>query len=411
MLSPGGLAMTILFWSVLFLVVYTYLIYPLIIFFRGLFFRESYTSGEVLCKVSLVIAAHNEARSIGKKLDNLLDLNFPKDRLEVIIASDGSTDGTNDIVSGYSRFGFKLLALPRLGKADALNAAVAASSGEILVFSDANSMFAPESLHALVGPFADPRVGGVAGNQCYLGKKGSDINRSEHSYWNFDRLMKKFQSMAGNTISATGAIYAIRRSLFIEVPIGVTDDFVTSTRVIAQRYRLVFAPDAVAYEPAAESNSAEFARKVRIMTRGLQGVLVMRQLLNPFKYGFYAIELFSHKVLRRLVVFPLLVLAFISPFLWNQGLFYQITAIGQAVFYSVALLGFFLRKTSFGRNKLLALPFFFCSVYTAALIATFNILRGRKIIRWEPNRQVKINATEKEPRAPIQSDGKIDRVI
>lgn len=403
--------MIIIFWLALFIIAYTYLLYPLTVFIRGLFLRESFTSAENDYNVSIVIAAHNEARSIGKKLDNLLSLNYPKEQLEVVIASDGSTDETDEIVSRYCEYGFKLLSLPRLGKADALNAAVAASTGEIIAFSDANSMFAPDALQSLINPFADPKVGGVAGNQCYLGKTGPNVNRSEQSYWNFDRIMKKFQSRAGNAISATGAIYAIRRSLFQPIPVGVTDDFITSTRVIAQGYRLVFAPDAIAYEPPAELDSAEFTRKVRIMTRGLQAVLVMRQLLNPFRYGFYSIELFSHKVLRRLVVFPLLILAFVSPFLWNQGLFYQVVMLGQGLFYGMALIGFLLRKTAVGHRKFFTLPLFFCMVYTAAFIATINILRGRKIVRWEPNRQEIVKVTESNSKAFIKSDEKIIREI
>jgi cellulose synthase/poly-beta-1,6-N-acetylglucosamine synthase-like glycosyltransferase len=401
--------MLILFWCALILIVYTYLLYPVIVFLRGLFFSETFASGEVDCKVTIIIPAHNEARSIGKKLDNMLALNYPKEKLEMIVASDGSTDETEEIVRRYSRYGFKLLSLPRLGKADVLNAAVAASSGEIIVFSDANSMFAPDALHALISPFADSKIGGVAGNQCYLGKKGHKVNRSEQSYWNFDRLMKKFQSRAGNAISATGAIYAIRRSLFQPVIVGVTDDFITSTRVVAQGYRLVFAPDAIAYEPPSESNSAEFNRKVRIMTRGLQAVLVMRQLLNPFRYGFYSIDLFSHKVLRRLVVFPLLILAFVSPFLWNQGLFYRVITLGQGLFYGMALLSFLLRKTSLGQHRLIALPSYFCMVYTAAFIATINIIRGRKITRWEPNRQEIVKDAEKDSRVYVKSEENIVR--
>jgi cellulose synthase/poly-beta-1,6-N-acetylglucosamine synthase-like glycosyltransferase len=217
--------------------------------------------------------------------------------------------------------------------------------------------------------------------------------------------------MAGNAISATGAIYAIRRSLFQPVPAGVTDDFVTSTRVIAQGFRLVFAPDAIAFEPPAETDTAEFARKVRIMTRGLQGVLVMRQLLNPFRFGFYSFDLFSHKVLRRLVVFPLLLLALVSPFVWSQGRFYQVAILGQALFYSFALIGFFLRTTRLGHWKVFAFPRFFCMVYLAALIATVNILRGDKIIRWEPHHQDILRATERDSFTFTNLDERIGKDI
>jgi len=376
-----------LFWSAAAMIGYTYLLFPAIVFLRGLFVRRTYATAEITPPVSLIIAAHNEESSIGAKLDNILSLDYPRDLLEVIIASDGSSDRTNEIVQRYTGQGVRLLALPRQGKAPALNAAVAASAGEILVFSDANSMYAPDAIRALVRPFADPQVGGVAGNQQYLPREATGAsNDGEHSYWNFDRKLKRAQSQAGNTISATGAIYAIRRVLFDPVPQGVTDDFVTSTGVITKGYRLVFAPDAVAYEPLAESSRAEFGRKVRVITRGLRGVGMRRELLNPFRYGFYALQLFWHKVLRRLVVFPLLILLAVNPLLWHRGPVYRIAALLQAGFYLCGALGLLLGKTAVGRLKIFTIPFYFCMVNLAALQATLNVVRGRRINTWEPQR-------------------------
>jgi cellulose synthase/poly-beta-1,6-N-acetylglucosamine synthase-like glycosyltransferase len=376
-----------LFWSAVGLIIYTYILFPVLVFLRGLLFPLPSRTADITPSVSMIIAAYNEANSIGAKLDNILSLDYPRDCLEVVIASDGSTDGTDEIVRSYADQGVKLLTLPRQGKAPALNAAVAASSGEVLVFSDANSMYAPEAIRALVRRFADPEVGGVAGDQQYLAKASvSSSSDGERSYWNFDRKLKQFQSRAGNVISATGAIYAIRRSLFRPVITGVTDDFVTSTSVIAQGYRLVFAADAIAYEPVAKSSSTEFGRKVRVITRGLRGVLVMRKLLNPFRYGFYALQLFSHKLLRRLVVFPLLVLMVVSPLLWWRGFFYKAATLIQAGLYGCGVLGMLLSRTRLGRLKIFTIPFYFCMVNAASLLATVNILRGQRIVLWEPQR-------------------------
>ncbi|MEZ4870521.1 MAG: glycosyltransferase family 2 protein [Caldilineaceae bacterium] len=378
----------VIFWSAVGLIVYTYILFPLLTLVRGLLWRTSVQSANITPRVSLIIAAYNEAKGIGAKLDNVLALTYPRTQLEVIVASDGSTDGTDDIVRTYAEHGIRLLSLPRAGKAPALNTAVAAASGEILVFSDANSIYAPDAIQALARPFADPQVGGVAGNQVYLKqKRGSGAGAGEHSYWNFDRKLKQLQSQAGNTISATGAIYAIRRSLFQPAPGGVTDDFTISTGVIAQGTRLVFAPDAIAYEPVAASGGKEFGRKVRIISRGLQAVLLRRELLNPFRYGFYALQLFSHKVLRRLVVIPLLLVLVTSPLLWQQGIFYQLVTVAQVLFYGCALLGFWLNETRWGRLKFFSLPYFFSAVNLAALMATVNLVRGHRIERWETQRQ------------------------
>ena len=378
----------LLFWLAATLIIFAYLLFPAIIVLRGRMLRRPFKAADITPPVSLIVAAHNEAANIGAKLDNILSLDYPSEQLEVIIASDGSTDGTNEIVRSYAARNVTLLALPRQGKAPALDAAVAASHGDILVFSDANSMYGRDALRAITRPFADAEVGGVAGNQCYLPKKHASLSGDgEQGYWNFDRKMKQSQSASGNVISATGAIYAIRRALFRGVPVGVTDDFAVSTDVIVQGHRLVFAPDAVAYEPVASTGGAEFGRKVRVITRGLRGVLIVRrELLNPFRYGFYAFQLFAHKVARRLVVFPLLLLFLTSPLLWYQGAIYQAVTIAQLVFYGCALLGLLLKNTPLGRLKPLTLPFFFCMVNIACLLATINLIRGHRIDFWEPQR-------------------------
>ncbi|MGB3714094.1 MAG: glycosyltransferase family 2 protein [Candidatus Promineifilaceae bacterium] len=377
----------ILFWAAVAFVFYTYVLFPLLIFLRAALLRRPYKNTDITPEVTMIIAAHNEADAIGAKLDNVLSLDYPVERLRIIVASDGSDDGTNTIVGGYDSQGINLLALSRMGKAQALNTAVTTAAGEILVFSDANSMYATDAIRALVRPFADAEVGGVAGNQCYLSmSEGNLSGDGEKSYWGFDRKLKQLESQAGNTISATGAIYAIRRHLFQQVPDGVTDDFYTSTGVIAQGYRLVFAPDAIAYEPAAASSGREFSRKVRITTRGLHAVLVRRALLNPFRYGFYALQIFSHKVLRRMVVFPLLMLMFLNPFLWSHGLFYQLALLAQVAFYGLATLGALFKGTRLGGSKILAIPSYFCMVNLACLVAISNILRGHRIERWEPQR-------------------------
>lgn len=371
----------LLFWSSAATIGFTYLCFPLLLWLRSLFSKQSVDAADITPPVSLIIAAYNEADDIGAKLENMLALDYPKERLEILVASDGSDDGTNEIVESFSQRGpIQLLPLPRQGKATALNEAVARSKGDVLVFSDANSMFATDALRALTRPFADRQVGGVAGNQCYL---ADDENGSgEKSYWGFDRRLKQMQSSSGNTISATGAIYAIRRSLFLPVPDGVTDDFVTSTRVIAQGHRLVFAPDAKAYEPVAATDKREYGRKLRVMTRGLQAVWLMRQLLNPMQHGFYAFQLFMHKLLRRLMVFPLLTLFIVSPTLWRFGTMYRLATAVQTTFYSLALIGW-LTKSG---HKLFTLPYYFCMVNAAALNAVWNLGRGRRIDRWEPQR-------------------------
>jgi cellulose synthase/poly-beta-1,6-N-acetylglucosamine synthase-like glycosyltransferase len=383
----------LVFWGAVGLAAWTYVLFPACLWLRARLAPRPFRSADATPPVSLVVCAYNEAGSIGARLENALALDYPADRLEVIVASDGSTDGTDAIVRAFAPRGVRLLSLPRQGKIPALNTAAAAATGAVLVFSDANSQTERGALRALLRPFADPGVGGVAGDQRYLrpGRR-ADGAEGERAYWDLDRRLKRWQSAAGSVTSATGAIHAVRRELFRAVPPGVTDDFWISTNVVAQGRRLVFAEDAVAWEPAAAASGSEFRRKVRVMTRGLRGVVLMRELLDPFRHGLYAMQLFSHKVLRRLAVLPLAAILLATPWLWSSGPFYRAAALAQAAFYAAAALGALVPAGSLRRAwlrrpaKLLALPAFFCMANAAAGLAALNVLRGHRIDSWEPQR-------------------------
>jgi cellulose synthase/poly-beta-1,6-N-acetylglucosamine synthase-like glycosyltransferase len=376
------------FWGSVALVGYVLAGFPLLVLVRGAV-RPARTSGHGADgfepSVSVVIAAHNEASCIRAKVERLLAIDYPADRLEVVVASDGSDDGTTDEVAAIDDPRVRLLSLPRGGKAAALNAAVATSSGEVLVFTDANSWFAHGALRALVGPLADPAVGGVAGDQRYRrGRDDAGVSDGEVAYWSVDRWLKGAESRAGSTVSATGAIYAVRRELVEEVPPDVTDDFFISTGVIAAGRRLVFAPQAVAYESVAPSVGLEFSRKVRIMTRGLTGVRRRAELLDPRRTGFYAVQLFSHKVLRRLLAMPALVSALCLVRLRRRHLLYRAALVGETGFLAAGAVGIVIRSRAAGRARLLTIPAYTCLVNAAALRACWNVVRGRVITRWEP---------------------------
>jgi glycosyltransferase involved in cell wall biosynthesis len=375
------------FWGSLLAVVGTYLAFPLLALVRSAVRPQEHRESPDQPSLTVVIAAHDEAAGIAAKLDSVLAAGYDPLRLDVVVAADGCLDDTERVVAGYAGRGVRLLALPRVGKAAALNAAVATSRADVLVFTDANGLLAPGALAALVRPFADPGVGGVAGDQRYAADApGDGIATGERSYWSFDRLVKRAESRAGNVISATGALYAVRRSLFQPVAEGVTDDFYVSTAVIVAGSRLVFARDAVVHEPVAPSGNAEYARKVRILTRGLQGVLLRRELLDPRRHGFYSVQLLAHKVLRRLMVFPLAALLASSVAARHRGPWFRLLALGQATFYAAGAAGLGLGRSGRGCPRALAVPAYFCLVNVAALRAVLNVARGRRIDRWEPAR-------------------------
>jgi hypothetical protein len=226
----------------------------------------------------------------------------------------------------------------------------------------------------------------VAGNQVYTKERTAPGEAGERSYWDFDRLLKRAESAAGSTVSATGAIYALRRELVPSIVAGVTDDFYTSTAVIDRGRRLVFAPDAIAFEPPAASTNREYGRKVRIISRGFRAVAARRALLDPSRTGFYAFQLGWHKLARRLMAVPLLVMAIASATLVGAGWRYRLFALLQAAGYGAAVIGLLAPSSRIGRSKPVVLGTFFVMVNAASLHAAINVLRGKRIERWEPTR-------------------------
>lgn len=378
--------MLLVFWGAVASVAYAYVGFPALLAVRSLVRPRPWRRSDgYRPTVTVVIAAHNEEASIGAKVAGVLRLDYPAERLDCVVASDGSDDGTvaEAIRAGGDRT--VVLDLPRSGKAVALNHGVEVASGEIVVFTDANSRLADDAVTRLVAPFADPAVGGVAGDQRYEAEGASGAD-GERAYWNLDRWLKRAESRSGNVISATGALYAVRRELTRPIPDGVTDDFAMSTGVIDQGRRLVFEPDAVAWEPPSPALGGEYRRKVRVMTRGLRSVILRRRLLDPRRSGFYAVQLLSHKVLRRLVALPLLVALAASVPLRRRGPLYALALAAQVMVHGLGLAGVALSGSAAGRRRILSIPAFFTMVNAASLHAVANIVTGRRIDRWTPAR-------------------------
>jgi len=383
-----GLAVWI-FWISVACLLYVYAGFPLLVAVVGWLRRRKVRTAPVTPRVSLIIAAYNEGAVIGERLENALALDYPPERLQILVAADGCTDATEAIAGCYADRGVEVLSLPRQGKIRALNEAAARATGEILVFSDANIMCHPGALKALTRNFADPEVGGVAGCTGYKLEEASESSgQGERLYWDYDTWLKRLESATGSIVSAHGGLYAVRRQLFRPVSdSAVTDDFAISTGVIEEGFRLVFEPDARASEYAVPKAQREFRRRVRLMTRGLRGVILRRRLLNPARYGFYAVVLFSHKVLRRLVPVPLVAIAAASAYLAPAHPFYLAVAASQALFYALAALGFLLRRAAAGRLKVVYIPFYYCMANVACGVALVQLLRGRRIELWQPQRQ------------------------
>jgi hypothetical protein len=379
------------FWGSVGVLAYAYAGFPLLVAARALVRNRPVTMGDALPSVTVVIPAHNEAGIIEEKLENTLSVGYPPERLEIIVASDGSDDATNDLVREHPA-GVRLLQLPRVGKNAALNEAAAAARGEIVVFTDADAKMTEHALHYLVAPFADPEVGGVAGERRHgdASRPKSLAAASRHSF-------REFLSRSGSMTSADGQIYAVRRELVEPAPPNVPDDFWISTRVVAAHSRLVYEPRAATYPVAGATRVHHpFERKLRMTGPSLRALWLGRGLLNPAAYGFYAVQLFSHKLLRRLVFIPVVGLAVTATALSSHGRVYRLAALAQAGLHGAALAGLLLRGTRLGRLKALKAALAFDLGNAAAAVALAQQLRGRRPRddMWVPQRVTQTGSSD-----------------
>jgi len=379
-------ALEIAFWVLAATVVYVYAGYPLLLIcLRVLLPRKPVQAGSVEPHVTLVISAYNEAAVIENKLSNSLDLDYPRDRLDVLVVSDASDDGTDEIVAGFADRGVRLIRMPeRGGKTLGLNEAVKNALGEIVVFSDANALYRRDAIRMLVRNFADPAVGAVIGESTYSAAT-NDSEQSESSYWRYETAIKRLESDLGSVVGGDGAIYAIRKSCYWPMPADALSDFVNPLQIVQQGYRCVYEPAAVSVEEAAGSFDKEFRRKVRIVNRAWRAMVRLRHLLNPFRYGLFSLQLLSHKVLRWLVPVFLLALLAVNVALARTQALYAAALGLQIAFYLLAAVGYSLRHS--GRMPFfVSIPFYFCLVNVASLRGVIDAYRGRSYTIWTPAR-------------------------
>ena len=377
----------IIFWTAVVAIVYTYAGYPLLLMLISRFRGKPVRRREFTPTATVIIAAYNEERDLAAKLENTLALDYPKSKLEILVTSDCSTDRTDDIVRSFAPRGVKLhRQAERLGKTAAQNAAVEKATGEFLLFSDATTHYRPDVLRLLVRSFADESVGCVTGNVVYAHDADSTVSHGTRSYWNYEFLLKKHESAITSLIGVCGCMYAVRKSAYVPLYHEACSDFLMATTMVRQGLRAVYEPEAICVEePNAKANK-ELAVRVRIITQTLADLWRNRDVLNPFRKGFYAVQLLSHKVMRYLVPLFLIVLLISSGVLAFRNLFYATVFIAQIGFYLAAAASALMIR--FGINsRLLALPQYFVITNIACLIALFKLLRGERYIKWEPVRE------------------------
>jgi cellulose synthase/poly-beta-1,6-N-acetylglucosamine synthase-like glycosyltransferase len=384
-----------LLWMAAVLIAYVFVGYPLLLALvaRPRAGVPSRITGE-LPRLTLLISAYNEKAVIEEKLKNALASDYPKELLEIIVISDCSDDGTDEIVLRYAPLQVRLVKLKeRVGKSAGLNLGVQQASGDVLVFSDANAIYQQDAVRMLVRQFSDLRVGYVVGNARYVEHAGQAPSaESEGLYWKLETWLKQKESDFGSVVGGDGAIYAIRRELF--TPLRPTDinDFLNPLQIIICGFRGAYDRKAVCYEEAGDSFEKEFRRKTRIISRSLNAICRAPRVLLPWTQPRHWIALISHKVLRWFIPFFLLILFFTSLCLWHIP-FYAAAFGLQLTFYFLAVLGWYMGRS--GKcPRILYLPYYFCLVNLASLLGVLKFLTGSLSPTWQTIRQA--SPTESE---------------
>ncbi len=388
--------MILFFWFSLFLIFYAFIGYGLVLFvlvkLRRFFMgkRSIGTESETtLPTCTLIVAAYDEEAFIEEKIKNTLALNYPKDKISFLFITDGSTDYTPKIISGYPII--KLMhSLNRRGKIAAVQRAIAKVTTEVMVFTDANTFLNPDALIKLCRHYADPKVGAVAGEKRVHIDATSDATAGEGFYWKYESKLKEWDSELNTVVGAAGELFSIKTALYQSVhPKSIIDDFMISMLIARKGYRIVYEPEAYATETSSANIKEEMKRKIRIAAGGLQSIIWLKSLLLPFKQPLLSFQYISHRVLRWTVVPFLMIAAFILNIVivaQTHLLIYQLILAAQVLFYTLALLGWLLEKQQV-RVKALFIPYYFGVMNYAVIAGIFRYLFGEQSAAWEKSKR------------------------
>ena len=389
------LIIQIIFWTLLFILFYAYigygiLLYSIILIRRLLGFSKAEQPDSTYePDVTLFIAAYNEKDFVAEKVKNSRELNYPGEKLHMVWVTDGSDDGTPELLKQFE--GVEVFHLPeRNGKIGAMNRGMKLVQSPIVVFCDANTMLGKDSIRRIVNLFSNPKVGCVSGEKRIFGKeKDSAAGAGEGLYWKYESALKKWDAELYSVVGAAGELFAIRTELYQEVEKDtLLDDFMISLRVAQKGYTIQYDPEAYAIETASASVKEELKRKVRISAGGIQSVIRLSSLLNIFSYGTLSFQYISHRVLRwTLAPLSLLLLIPAGTFLAaKEGItefgLYSILFWLQLLFYCSALLGWYLENKSI-RVKLLFVPYYFFIMNLSVFLGLKRYLKGSQSVNWE----------------------------
>ncbi|HEX8370373.1 MAG TPA: glycosyltransferase family 2 protein [Pyrinomonadaceae bacterium] len=392
----------IIFWTSVAALFYVYAGYPLLVYLISRAFPKNVRRAAFAPDVTILITAYNEEKDIRRKLENTLRIDYPPEKLEILVASDGSTDATEKIVREFSNRNVKLFRQEgRVGKTFTQNKAVEKARGEIILFSDATTDYNRDVLQKILPNFADESVGCAAGKLIYVDDSKSTVGKGAKSYWNYETFLKESESRACSLIGASGCLYAVRKSAYQPMYAEACSDFLVCTVLFRQGLRSVYESEAICTEQTNQQANKEMQMRVRVISQTFTDLWRNRDMLNPLKSGFYAVQLISHKLLRYAVPVFLALILFSTAVLAAHSIFYSLIFLFQTAFYLMAFAAWLLERSGV-KLGILAMPLYFVLANIASVIAFYKFLRGERYTRWEPIRE-KINRGDAEPRREIQT--------
>lgn len=376
-----------MFWLLVGAVLWSYAGYPVLLTLIARKRKCAGMRGPVEPTVSVIISAYNEDKVIRDKLEGTLLLDYPRDRIEIIVGSDCSTDRTHEVVGEFRARGVKLVVLPRrMGKTAAQNAAAAVARGEVLVFTDATTKLQPDAIKNLVKGFADPRVGCVGAALEYVTEQGTAVGKGGSLYWRYESAVKQLESRANSLVGVSGCLYAVRAALYTPIDPDLISDFTITLHIYEKGYVTRYAEGTLSQEQTHESAQCEFEMRTRIVVRGIHALLRNGRMLNPFRFGLFALQLWSHKVLRYLVPECLLAALLLSVSLamgrGPRAWMYQ-TLLGFQLLVYLAVPGLYWMFLRLGlKVRGLHAPVYFAHANAAAFWALVSYLRGERKVTW-----------------------------
>jgi cellulose synthase/poly-beta-1,6-N-acetylglucosamine synthase-like glycosyltransferase len=380
--------LTVIFWLLVILSIYSYFLYPLLLKALTLLPIKTdavKTTSRIFgnsLSISLIITAHNEENRIRAKLENSLKINFDKDCLEIIVASDNSGDTTDDIVDEYQGQGIKLVrANERLGKENAQRCAIEVATGDIIVFSDVATEIPEDALVNIAHYFNDPNIGAVSSEDRFINSQGTIAG--EGAYVKYEMWLRQQESNLAGIVGLSGSFFAARKDVCQTWDIHSPSDFNTALNCAQLGYRAVTAPDVLGYYQDLKDSSKEYARKIRTVIRGMTALQRHPEVLNPFKYGLFSFQVISHKLMRWLVPWLLIALLIVNLMLFQSGGIYIAALILQGIFYGIALSAHY--KESLLNISQVKLIYFFVQVNLALFDASCQFLAGKRMSIWQPS--------------------------